>query len=623
MNVAAIGRCWPLSVLVALAVATGCSDAASSGDGSGDPRTGDSGPPPADSMPPPPDPDSGPVDPLPGVRELVPEAPLDRVVFFGTTTEFRVQYRTADGRPVPNGTVTARLLDENNADRTAQGVDGTFVQATNARTGADGWATFRLQAGNLATRLQLEVAADGAAEVFWNVTVAREGTGSVRIKVNYDEQTGRYAFGDLQRVDVSLFEQQGQSCEALRASASELRGAYLAIAIEPFDPTSNEATVDDLDDGARFAVAAQVRGTHGGVVAFGCAEGVEVRGGEVTTVDIQALDLPLDLKGRFTVVNRFRMTDLLRNSGNDTAETVAQVLDVLRVIGGQPGERGEGVIRLFCQVANLDPGICDVVETLGAGLIERAIERFVPMEVLRVLNIIGDVLTIIEEMTVVGEFEFISSQPDESGLMVGNDNRWQKFRFIWRDGCPQPGMCEREFTIGDLDVERRPIAGAFTAELRGVELHIQPHSLNVKYGLILLGIAEQWVIPAILGEQGPVTIEDMLAAWLPCEEINNFFNDQTPGVCEEVLVQALSDVITDQIGRLDVDVDQFVLEGDCSPLDTDGDLRIDTLANGVWRGTMRFSDDNVVPFSGCFSGCRPEMECAEQCEIPAGMEEMD
>lgn len=560
-------------------------------------------------------------------RELQLEEPRERIVFHGEVEALRVLYRAADGRPIPDATVRARLIDRLGADRTVPGVDGSTLEAARARTDARGWAVFRVRAGDRGTQFRVEVSADGAPAVSWRVNITRDGTGSIRVRVAYDDRTGRYGFDELQRVDVSLFEEPGQRCEALRESAGELRGADLAIAIEPFGPMSNETTIDDLDEGARFTLTAQVRSTHGPVVAFGCAEGVEVRGGAVTTIDIPATDRPLQSRGRYRVISRFRMSGLMRGSGNPAAETVARVLDALRIIGDQPGERGESVVRLFCEVVDVDAGVCRTVETLGAGLIERAIERFVPAPVLQVLSRVGDAPTILENMTVVGEFELLSDRPGPDGLFHGNDHRWQIFRLVWREGCPQRGAaCERAFAVGDLDDARRPIAGRFTAELADGRLHVRPHTVNVPLHLVLLGILERWLIPAIAAEPGPQTplaLGEVLAERMPCEQINDFFGDRTPGICEEVFVDALGDVLPDSIGRFGAEVEAVVLEGDGEALDTDHDLRIDTLANGVWRGTVRYADGSVAPFSGCFRGCRPEMECDDGCEIPAPMDEMD
>jgi hypothetical protein len=615
---------WPF---LALAVAVGCSDAAKSSKDE-TPRQGenDMGPPvvPADAGP-----DALPADmgePVPGMRELKPEEPLDRIVFLGQTASFKVQYVASDGRPIANARIEGAILDPMTHNPVANNErDGTRLRAQVATTDAMGWATLQVQAGMLNTQLELRASADAAADVFWRVTVQRQGAGGVRIKVTYDDQTGRYPFGQLDHVDLSLFNltEMNQTCAALAQSPTALPPAYLAVPIHPFDPTHNETLIDDLNDGARFAVAAQVTGTAGGVVAFGCADAVTVTGGQVTSVTIPVTDLPLNYKGRYEVVNKFRMTDLLRNSGNQTLEIVGQVLDVLRIVGGgdvdgEHNARGNALIHLFCDLVNIGEGTCDIVSRLGAGLIERLLNNpnLVPPEVLRVLNVVGDVLAIAEDMTVVGEIEFTSSAPGPDGIITGSDNRWQKFRFNWRNGCPNPGMCQREFTIGDLDVERRPIAGVFDAEVVGQDVHIRPHSLNIKYGVILLGIAEQWIIPAIVGQPGPITLQDLLTQLLPCHDINDFFGDPNSGLCEDVLVAALSEAITDQISRLDIDVNQFVLEGHVKALDTDGDLTIDTLADGDWDGLVNFSDSAMVPFDGCFNGCR-DMECPMECTVPA------
>jgi hypothetical protein len=356
-------------------------------------------------------------------------------------------------------------------------------------------------------------------------------------------------------------------------------------------------------------------------------DGVSIVGGQIVDVEIPAIDLPLEFKGVFSTVNKFDLTDLLRSTENSTLNTVADVLDVLRILGSGDGDRGEAIVRLFCDLVNIGDGICGVVEAIGGRLVDRIIDEFVPPEVVRVITIISDILSIVQRMTTIGEIEFTQSGPDAMQVIMGTDNRWQKFRFTWRNGCDMGDGCVREFTIGNLDEERRPIAGTFVSRLDSLvdddtgeeelTLVIEPHGLNFRYGIIILGIAEQWIIPAIVNQPGPITLEELLGDLLPCMRINDLVGDPNSGLCEDVLVAGLSEVLYDQIGRLNFEPGAFRLEGTVLPIDEDGDLVIDTLQNGNWTGSIAIGDD-IFNFGGCFEGCRPEggMPCEPvECDI--------
>ena len=229
-------------------------------------------------------------------------------------------------------------------------------------------------------------------------------------------------------------------------------------------------------------------------------------------------------------------------------------------------------------------------------------------------TIISDVLSIFSELTVVGEIEFVQPQLDENNMLIGNDNRWQKFRFVWRNGCEMGMDCRREFTIGNLDAERRPIFGVFDATVNKTTMTLAPHGLNFRYGVIILGIAEEWLIPAILGNAGGdrVTFADLFATLLPCEDIDSITVD---GFCEDVLVLALSDILYDLTSRLEFSPDQFRISGTAEALDEDGDLIVDKLDMGIWRGVLDFGG-TAIDFNGCFTGCR-DAECPPpDCMIP-------
>ena len=87
-------------------------------------------------------------------------------------------------------------------------------------------------------------------------------------------------------------------------------------------------------------------------------EDVTITGGQETEVIINVVDMPLEFKGRFVTTNRFDLGDLLRSSEDETLATVADVLDILRLLGSNQSGRGAAIISLLCDFADLDPAIC-------------------------------------------------------------------------------------------------------------------------------------------------------------------------------------------------------------------------------------------------------------------------
>ena len=612
---------WMLGLVTVALLALACSDAAPARD-DGEEDLRDAMPPMATLA----DSGTGPV--APGSRELEIEGQLNRLVFFGETIDLPVKLvEGAQRRPVGNERITAAVVDAQNQDQ-ALGIEGTGLRVTTKTTDINGKVVFEMQSRMDARPVTFRVRAQatGAAPVFWNITVSRPGAGGLVVKVLYDVAQNRYGFVDFQEARATLF--TNQTCAQLDREPTMLPPAYLGLPpIRPFNEIDNQASVSDLDAGVTFAVVAQGISLGGGVIAHGCVDGQEIVGGEITSVEVPIEDLQLLFKGVFLVENRLHLTGLLDDpdNGNETLRIVGRVLRVVAAIGGGVGEpndpypRGTAVVEEICELADLSDGVCQVVRALAPALVHNLIEEYVPTAVLDVLDVIGDIYRIVDDFTIIGEIEFVTQYPDENNQLLSNDNRWLKFRFVWRRGCPFNTIeeCTREFSVGELGMDRRTIAGGFNAELHGLdELYIQPHSMTLRYGLIILGIAQQWIIPAILGVNGPVTIEELLGDLIPCADINAALPGGNPnsGICEDVLVTALGRLLVDQLGRLDFDADAFVLEGVTEPVDSDGDLTIDRLEEGSWDATIDIGDDGLH-FDGEFVGCRRAAP-GQPCTLP-------
>jgi hypothetical protein len=518
------------------------------------------------------------------------------------------------------------MYDSRGQEAGRNGVAGSVLVSANGQTDQRGEATVQLRIGDQEGSFEIEATADGAERrVRWLVDVGRQGEGGLRVTLNYDPANSRYTFRQLRQAEVSLFERE--NCAQLAQSVTDLFGAFISVPISPFDSVDNTATVLGLDDRSRFTVVGVAYNAEDNTVAFGCADNIEVIGGRSTPVMLDVRDLPLYFKDRFRMVHSFDLAGLLRMSDNATLQTVAQVLDIVRIIGSDGAERRESLQELLCEIANLDRTICNLLGSVAAGLIDRVLDEVIAVEVPQVyaaLRAISDVLTIATDLTIVGEFEFVVETPDTMGFIppqnapeAANANRLQKFRFVWRNGCPPDADCTQEFPIGELQddgmvVDRAaPITGDFQARLVGDELEIMEHSVEIRYALILLGLLEQWVIPAAVGAEPPFTLAEMLATLLPCDDIDDTLGG-LDGFCQDVLVDGLSTALREELGRLSFGDDNFTLEGWCTPVDENGDLRIDLLEDGFWTATIGGEEE----FFGCFNGCRG-LDCQPQeCIVP-------
>lgn len=565
------------------------------------------------------------VDPPKASRELrtVAGDPTTRTIFLNDMITLRAQYFLIDGGSemgIANQPLTLRLLDADGMDRTSAGIMGSRLQTSRVNTDAQGIGSFNLFAGDNETSFRIEVSAADAPSITLTINVVRPGTGDLSVRVHYDLPNGRYTYAQLSSASVSLF--SGRGCDLIISDATRLGGAYFAFPdINPYSNTSNSTSADNFEHGATFTVAASLRNSTGQAIAFGCVEDVLVEGGRTTEVDIDAVDLPIQLKGKFITMNRFDLTDLLRSSDNESLTIVADVLEVLRLVGSQDPNRGDAITRLICaDYLNVDDTTCNLIGLLSNNLVIGFLDQ-IPEDVLEVLVVLSDVIEIMSDMTIMGEIEFPVNYPDENN-MIEAYNRWQSFRFIWRDGCMMGDDCTRNFTIGDLDRLARPVEGRFDAQVDGSEMTIFEHGMTFRYGLIALGLMETWLIPAVLGTQigVPVQINDLLSDVFEgvCVDVDSAIGQQ--GFCENVLISALSAIIVDQLGRLNFAPEQFRLQGRATLVDENIDLRIDQMIDGQWVGQID-TGDFQLGFNGCFVGCR-DMECAaplDTCDIEMWM----
>lgn len=553
-----------------------------------------------------------------GPRRLMVIGSPDVFVLTAGMVTLQVAYEENQA-PLPMQRVNFRMLDDSGTPAGAAGVEGSALNSGSALTNNDGVASIRLRIGPTETSFIVEAAADGAAPVRWQVTVGNAGIGALSVRLIYAQMTGRYTYRDFDRAEVFLFNRQtnGQNCASLAVAPGQIFGADLVVERTPYDEVDNRVAINNLGADTQHTIAAVAYSSNGAPLAFGCIDNQRVAGGMSTSIDLPVTDLDLQYKGRFSVLHRFNLRDALRTSDDPSLQRLNDLFDVLQLIGGRGEDRGEAVERLLCDLIDLDGGACRAIRIFVTnGAIQNLLDNIIANEspqLFSVLQALADVVKIVEEMTIVGEMEFVENTPNADGLLVNNEDRWKKFRFSWRQGCPANQNCEdEEFTIGDIHSENgreSAIFAPFDASIAGATMQIKEHTLTVKYGLILLGIAEYWVIPAVLNVSAPVSIDQMLAELLPCDSINDFLDDQS--FCEDVLATGIGIVLREVISGFQLANDAFTLKGSVRPVDDDGDLVIDRLEGGIWEG--RLGPNSV--FGGCFNGCRGT-ECEPELCLP-------
>lgn len=503
--------------------------------------------------------------PVVGARELLIVGDRQVVVRPGDDLELAVDYIDARRLPIADAVVTGQVLEG----------DATMV-GRRVQTRADGRAFLAVSIG-APGRIRVEAAAADAASVYWEVVVSAGGTGELHVVVE-----GIAADRGL----VQLF--PSPMCDAVdggRAGAPHLEAGVFG----------GRAEVADLADGALLAVAVQVHGANGGVVATGCVDAVQIIGGEVTRVAVDVDERALEAKGRYSVDHALDLGHLV-GGPDGVVDTIA------RVGGGIDGSRGRAIVDVVCEHADVSAIVCAGLRALGGPVIDEIIDSQVDPDVLRALTTFGDVYRIIRSPLVEGEFEVTASSPDAEGRLPGNVHRISGVRFVWRDGCDaqRPSDCERSFDLGDLGLRGELPRATFDAHIAGPSLEVGAHEIELPMQSVALVVAEQWVLPATLGRAGPVTLEALMAELLPCDAISAAlpFGSLSEGLCQEVLPGALAGLLRERLADTG-GVNLLSLEGHARVWDDDGDRRVDSILDGEWTGGVR----------GTFRGCRDGVDC--------------
>jgi hypothetical protein len=439
----------------------------------------------------------------------------------------------------------------------------------------------------------------------------------VNVRVQYDAASGRYLSSEFSEIRVKLIE--GTCTTAL--AANNRRYSFTGPSIAPFD--GDDISVFAAVPGAvEFAALAWGRNVDGRNIARGCTDGVTSRAAMPTEAIVVMNDEPLEFKGIFNVDHEFDITEMLRGTDDDGLNSFVDALEILGAIGGGTGmgmyPRGDALIRLLCDRANIDSTVCAAINLFGgARIIEEGINDNLDAETLAALDVFGDLYTNLSVFNVYGEIEFLANYPTVEGYLRDNESRWQGIRFVWRDGCAAMNAsdCVREFPfVEDNQGRESPITARFDALYEASEdtLFMSRHQMSLSYGRLVVIALERWILPQAIPEadvgpngmpDGVVSFAEFLGVLVDCNAVAN--GDPTiEGLCTAGLTLG-GDFLRNELLNIDDSTDLITLEGSVKVADMVVDLRADYLYDGVWNGTFG-EDGDLTSNIGSFEGCRDE-----------------
>jgi hypothetical protein len=456
-----------------------------------------------------------------------------------------------------------------------------------AQSETDGWgrAATTLSAGAEA-RFEVRAHADGATSS-WAVTVARPTHGDLLVAVPYTGASALLAVLGSGRVRAHP--------ESVRCADLTPRGASPAAMAEAIlEGPGAEALVGRLPAG-RYTIAASLeRRDRPVVLAWGCAGGVEVAGGERRRVEVPATEVPLVVVGPYSVVAQYDLSHAIPGAVGEFARTLLAAFDDRDEYGYPVEDPGYFLAELLLRQ------LFDEVPPLGVAVLARILNDQVIARVpwLSAAAEIGGALAEVLTRLEVRSELIIEKRGGEPTAR----ERWESLVVRYR-GQPH--------TLSLRDGRIAPSGGGsgvgadMTFTTPEGELRFAPHPLRFAYGRLALLLLEQVVLPAVAGV---TSLRAALGALVDCAALAAAVAGTVlpiaAGVCEAAL-DAADLLLRAALEGLDASPAALSREGSGRPVDDDFDEQAvaDRIEAGRWRGRLAVGRE-VLPFTATWSAIR-------------------
>lgn len=476
-----------------------------------------------------------------------------------------------------------------------------------------------------------------------------------------------------------------------------LSGIVSQLGIASIDGTLPLVAFAGLANNKAYTVAARARSRANDEVesAFGCQDNnPPITNGNSVEVVVNLLDNLPRIAGAYDITNTFSITDAICNpdgsGGYDGVLPggVCLAIDLIGRLATDPasflvgaGSGDTGLIGLIVDFLPDDGLLGDLKSAINSFLsntfiaalgrdalnsyFEEWIDNNAPAWLTDTVDITGDIYKSLKEFKVSGVLR-ITNEPTPSfdastnqiiGILAASSNGtkpgkqiWEDITVFWTGDCAPgaPAACrERTFSAGDLGATQSVVEGNFTGTVvplddpanPGYGLVIDEHTLTLNYGVLILGIIEQVVLPSIFG-QNVTSIEDALNELLKaavggddgCDDLGQFIADAVGGgdtvkiigktLCENLLQSASDGIRTFLTENLTVSgEDNFLIS---TPTGKPCRIREPAVYGGEWNGKplpyiedlgstqtacewdvkIKVSSSEIIQTEGTFSGKR-------------------
>jgi hypothetical protein len=369
-----------------------------------------------------------------------------------------------------------------------------------------------------------------------------------------------------------------------------------------------------------WTVVALGRGEFGQRAAAACSDDIRIRDSETTRVELVLILLPLNPVGRYDSVSHWDFTATLENTGNvgqvllaifDAFENPGRFLlnSIIDLIRSFLGGLIAGAVDFFLDIFGLDD------------LIENGINGFIGgNDFLSRLQQAGlDLRDMVTNLEVLSTLTIGKLGNDYQ--VYGSDD-WRGLAVYWRWDCDEnsPPDCGRIEIALDSGSDLGFVYGEWTGQVAAYnQLQIFTHSVNLRYGQLILYLLNNILIPALTDGNAHSMIEAILY-WIDCEGLSLAITGNDGEICapadivciDAEDIEAVCDSVIRSVfgfaevllGNLAVD-SVIELSGNAKLVEMDGDLLVDEILDGEYNGWVNIQGERS-PFTATWSATRIE-----------------
>lgn len=462
-----------------------------------------------------------------------------------------------------------------------------------------------------AVQYRIKVSCEGAKSQFVDVTVTDTPKGKLKVKLSYDNQV------QIGQATVRIMPMPF-TCAGFKPIYPP--GGYLA---SKSTFLGGAPEFGPLPANKKYGIYVIAKDTTNRLAAAGCADGILILDKSTTEVTVTLLTLPLQAAGPYDMVNHFDFTGAIPGQ-------LGQILDTAVQIFYNPGafiiEQVKNLIKQFI------PGILvDVAFSLFEKQLAKVVTDWLlnssPGWLQDFFQIGQDVLQVVKKLEMLGVLKIFKVSND---FFIKGEINFTGLNLYWKLGCkksdPNYATCgkiplDMKDAVTDPNFPLDFLAGTMTGTISSqTKLTIDSSTIKLNYGKLILYVLTHVILKKITGE---TTFSGAMSKLVNCAGIAKSIGKSILGkvglkestvksVCDSA-VSLLVLPIEQALNGLALDTNLSlnggaVLVDDAPPVDQYkdwvGDLKVDRMEKGWWKGNIVTSSGPGNQFKGDFTAVR-------------------